>query len=565
MKVIVTGGLGYVGRVLIEELEKAKVEPIVIDGNLFNLATPKDKYINCDILDKGRMGEIFDENAKPAKAVIHLAAIVGDHACLADTRKAIEVNCAGTRNVVELANKHNMKVFLASTCSLYGAEKCSTDSPLTEESHTFPVDFYGQTKYQQERFVTELAKDFCVLRLGTAYGLSPRMRYDLVINMFSAKAANKELITVYGGTQYRPFTHIRDIARAFVHALKKDLSGVYNLSGENVALKDVAQDISKRYGIKAEITELIQDPRNYIVDNKKLRSTGFEFKWNLEKGIDEMVKFSKDIDYREDIYNNRKLMQAFQLDESKILITGGDGGLGNACRKIMPNAQYTGRKELDLQDGRSIDNYFKNHKVETVIHLAAFTGIPPCENDPEKAYDVNVEGTRRILESAKSHGVRHFIYMSTACVFPGTDGGRMEDEDSIPYPKHFYGLSKLMGEEITKSYNSPEMQTTVARTNFTTMPWEYPKAFTDRFGTYLFAQGVAKGLKDLVVYRPKNQVIHVCGDRKISMYEYAKAGGSKVEPMTMADYNGPPLTKNMCLTSKCWKLYRLEDSDYNDS
>jgi hypothetical protein len=96
------------------------------------------------------------------------------------------------------------------------------------------------------------------------------------------------------------------------------------------------------------------------------------------------------------------------------------------------------------------------------------------------------------------------------------------------------------------------------------MPWEYPKAFTDRYGTYLFAQGVAKGIRDILESETEERIIHLCGDRKISMYEYAVAGGSKVEPMTLADYKGPPLTKNMSLGTKVWRKYGLEDSNYSD-
>ena len=491
---------------------------------------------------------------------------MGDPACLVDTKKAIEVNCVGTRNVVELAIKHKMKILHASTCSLYGAENCSLDSPLTEESHIFPIDFYGQTKYQQERFVTELAENYCIFRVATAYGLSPRMRYDLVLNTFAAKAANNVQLTIFGGTQYRPFIHVRDIARAYIYALENDLEGIYNLASQNLMILEVATILKNLYEIKFEITELIYDPRNYIADNKKLLATGFEFNWSVEKGIREMVENSQGIDYRERSYHNKKLMELLQIDESKILITGGTGRLGSACKKIMPHAQYPPRSELDIQKNDTIINYFETQKVEKVIHLAAMTGIPECENNKAEAYDVNVNGTRRLLKAAsKSGNVKHFIYVSTACVFPGNDVNSIENEDNTPDPKNYYSLTKLMAEEIVKTYNSPHMKVTIVRTNFSSMPWPYPKAFTDRYGTYLFPQGVAKGLKDVMIYKLDNLIIHICGDRKISMYEYAKAGGSSVEPMTLDAYKGPPLTVNMSLTSKYWKLYKLEDSDYNDS
>lgn len=251
--------------------------------------------------------------------------------------------------------------------------------------------------------------------------------------------------------------------------------------------------------------------------------------------------------------------------EEKILFTGGSGRLGKACKKIFPAAQYPNSAELNILDAESIAEYFSNHQIDSVIHLAAMANIPLCEENRAKAYDMNVGGTRRMLDTSKKNGVKHFIYLNTACVFPGTDEEAIEEEDSLPYPKHYYGLTKYVAEEIAKTYNDKDMLVTVVRTNFTSMPWEYPKAFVDRFGTYLFAQGVAKGLKDILDEKPKYPIIHICGDKKISMYEYAVAGGSEVEPMTLAEYKGTPLTKNMSITSKYWKLYKLEDSDFNDN
>lgn len=253
------------------------------------------------------------------------------------------------------------------------------------------------------------------------------------------------------------------------------------------------------------------------------------------------------------------------IEEEKILFTGGSGRLGKACKKIFPNAQYPNSTELNILIKEKIDNYFSNHKIDTVIHLAAMVSIPLCEEKKEDTYEMNVNSTRRLLEISKKNGVKHFIYLNTACIFPGTNDEAMEDEDSTPYPKHYYGLTKYIAEEIAKTYNSNEMNVTIVRTNFTSMPWEYPKAFTDRFGTYLFAQGVAKGLKDIIKEKPEYPIIHICGDKKMSMYDYAIAGGSKVEPMTLKDYRGTPLTKNMSLTSKYWRLYKLEDSDFNDN
>ncbi len=253
------------------------------------------------------------------------------------------------------------------------------------------------------------------------------------------------------------------------------------------------------------------------------------------------------------------------IKKKEIMFTGGSGKLGKACKKIFPNAQYPKKSELNILDKVSILTYFSKHQIEIVVHLAAITNVPFCENNKDKAYKTNIDGTRNILEVSRKHGVKHFIYLSTACIFPGTDNNALADEDSLPYPKHYYGLTKYVAEEIAKTYNDLEMMVTIVRTNFTSMPWEYPKAFTDRYGTYLFAQGVAKGLKDIINKKPKHPIIHICGNKKISMYDYAIAGGSKAQPMTLSDYAGISLTKNMAITSKYWKLYKLENSNFNDN
>ncbi len=251
-------------------------------------------------------------------------------------------------------------------------------------------------------------------------------------------------------------------------------------------------------------------------------------------------------------------------DQATLLFTGGSGRLGRACRKIAPEAQYPGRGQLNVQSAASIESYLSSNSVTEVIHMAAVASIPRCEADRSLAHDVNVLGTRRMLAACLAHGVRRFLFLSTACVFPGTDSTSMQDEDSLPDPKNYYGLTKYVAEEIVKGYYDSSMRATVVRTNFTSMPWEYPGAFTDRFGTYLFAQGVVRGLLEVIRAEPRNPIIHVCGDRKLSMYEYARLGGSEVEPMTLDQYDGPPVTVNMSLATKYWQPYSITDADYHD-
>ena len=245
--------------------------------------------------------------------------------------------------------------------------------------------------------------------------------------------------------------------------------------------------------------------------------------------------------------------------EKEILITGGNGRLGKAFKSIIPKALYPTSKEMDIKDFNSVFNYFEKHKPKYVIHLAAKTSIIDCEKDKKDAMRVNVSGTSYMVGVAELNGTKLFIYLNTACIFSGDDGVEFYDEDSIPNPKHFYGLTKLLAEHHVMYHNSDEMQTISIRTNFTSMPWEYPKAFTDRYSTYLFVKDVAKAILEIVEEKPDYRIIHITGDKKISMYDYAIAGGSKVEPITMKDFKNKDvkLTQNMCLTSNCWKLYKL--------
>lgn len=239
-----------------------------------------------------------------------------------------------------------------------------------------------------------------------------------------------------------------------------------------------------------------------------------------------------------------------------ILVTWGNGRLGKACQIVMPDALYPNRQEMDVTSPESIEAFFLKNNITTVVHLVAIASIPKCESDKWLAWKTNVEWVRSMLQIAKKHWVKKFLYLQTACIFSWEED-YMYDEDSLPNPKHYYGLTKLVGEEAVRSYHSEDFQTIIVRTNFTTMPWEYPKAFTDRFGTYLFAEWVCQGIQEILESDTKLPVIHLCWDRELSMYEYATLGGSNVEPMTLEEYKWPPLTRRMSLTSKWWKRYTI--------
>ena len=236
------------------------------------------------------------------------------------------------------------------------------------------------------------------------------------------------------------------------------------------------------------------------------------------------------------------------------LITGGSGALGTELKNKFPNALFPSHNELDISDQSSVLDFFKQNTIDVIIHAAALTGIRACEENKTLAMKTNVEGTKNLVKALiNSHNKTQFIYISTACVFDGHIG--MYKESSIPYPENFYALTKLLGEyEVTKL---PDFL--IIRTNFVAKKkWPYPKAFTDRFGTYLFAQDVAQGILD-VQKKGLQGIVHIVGDKKISVFELAKITTKEVQPMTIKDYSGPTLTMDMSLDTIRWKKYKISN------
>ena len=236
-----------------------------------------------------------------------------------------------------------------------------------------------------------------------------------------------------------------------------------------------------------------------------------------------------------------------------ILVTGGSGGLGSELRLFYPECLSPTRTDLDITNNNQVIDYFNNHSIDLVIHTAAITSVRLCEEDRQLAWNTNVQGTKNLVSAiSKSKNDIKFIYISTACVFDGY--GELYKENDIPYPENFYALTKLIGEtEVSKIKNH-----LIIRTNFVSKkPWPYPAAFTDRFGTYLFAETVAKGITE-ILKEDLNGIIHLVGDKKISMFELAKMTNPNVLPMTMNDYEGPPLTIDMSLDTERWKKYVLK-------
>ena len=236
-----------------------------------------------------------------------------------------------------------------------------------------------------------------------------------------------------------------------------------------------------------------------------------------------------------------------------ILITGITGILGSELKKILPHSICPTHKNLDICDIDAVKKLFSNQKIDTVIHTAALTSVRTCEENRNSAMKINVEGTKNLVEEFKNSNPKgKFVYISTACVFAGNSG--MYNENSIPYPKNFYSLTKLLGENIVNRFTD----SLIIRTNFVgRKKWPYPKAFSDRFGTYLFSDQVAKEIKK-VLEKNLEGIVHIAGDKKISMFELAKITTPNIQSMTIEEYTGPKLTMNMSLDSEILEKSVLE-------
>ncbi|MEJ2249673.1 MAG: NAD-dependent epimerase/dehydratase family protein [Candidatus Lokiarchaeota archaeon] len=375
--VLITGGLGYIGSVLYDILKDENWHVEILDNHLFKELKPTNPFIEADIRNK----EEIREHIQKFDVIVNLAAIVGDPACLIDTNLAIDINCQGTRNVAELCKEYGKDIVHLSTCSIYGSEP---NRLVKEEDEGFPIDFYGQTKYTQERLVREICEgQYCVLRLGTAYGLSPRMRYDLVVNTFAARAKNHNEITIFGGEQERPFVHIRDISRAIAHVIKNDLRDIYNVRGDNLSLLDLGNIVKDLTGCNIKINRSITDKRSYIVENSKLTSTGFEYKYSIADAVNEIIDSPTSTETNKIIYSNLKLTESLKISKTigKRDIQLIDGGIAVDDRGTLTFANdfdfYGVKRFYQVQNfSTSIIRAFHGHRREAkYVYVAKGSAI----------------------------------------------------------------------------------------------------------------------------------------------------------------------------------------------
>ena len=297
LNILVTGGAGYIGSVLVPELLSLGNNVTVIDNFLYRQSSLIDccKYKNFTIIN----GDSRDEKTllrgmEGADVIIPLAALVGFPVCDRDKTAAVTTNRDAVKKIIELRSPEQ-KIIFPCTNSGYGLGQ--GQQFCTEESPINPVSLYGKTKMEAEKAVLEAGNSVC-FRFATLFGASPRMRTDLLVNDFVYRAVFDRALVVFEGNFMRNYLHVRDAARAFIFAIDnfENMKGnTFNcgLDEANMSKLDLCREIQKfipQFTFVEAPVGTDPDKRNYIVSNEKIRAAGFETKYSLQDGIEELIK-----------------------------------------------------------------------------------------------------------------------------------------------------------------------------------------------------------------------------------------------------------------------------------
>jgi nucleoside-diphosphate-sugar epimerase len=297
-KVLITGGAGYIGSVLTEHLLKEEYPVTCLDNLSFGqnslLHLVSDSNFNF-IYGDVRNRKLLEKVIPNFDVIIPLSAIVGASQCDSNPVDAELINRDSVIAMNDIRST-KQKIIYPTTNSGYGTT--TGEVYCTEETPLNPISLYGRTKADAEKNLLNSDKDAVTLRLATVFGMSPRMRTDLLVNNFVLKALTDSYLVIYEKDFKRNYIHVKDIARCFEHCIKNfDLmkNNPYNvgLDSANLSKEELAEKVKKRIP-KLDITykEIDNDPdkRNYIVSNDKIMNTGFKCKYDLDYGIEELIK-----------------------------------------------------------------------------------------------------------------------------------------------------------------------------------------------------------------------------------------------------------------------------------
>lgn len=297
MNILVTGGAGYIGSILVPELLKEKHKVTVLDNFMYNQSSLLDccadknlTIVRGDTRDKAVVAKLM----KDTDAIFPLACLTGAPLCSKDPLAAQTIIVDAVKLILELRSKNQIIIY-PTTNSGYGVGQ--KDKFCTEETPLRPVSSYGKLKCEAENLILTSGNSI-TLRLATAFGVSPRMRLDLLVNDFVYRAVYDRCVVLFEAHFKRNYIHVRDVAQAFMLGLnnfKKMKDQAYNvgLSDANLSKQELCEEIKKHvkefYFIESAVGE-DPDKRDYIVSNEKIEKAGFKPRVSLSDGIKELVK-----------------------------------------------------------------------------------------------------------------------------------------------------------------------------------------------------------------------------------------------------------------------------------
>lgn len=310
MRILVTGGAGYIGSTLVPLLLNSGHRVRVLDNlswggeSLLGVwSHPAFEFISGDVRDP----KTLQRAVAGVEAVVHLAAVVGDPACARDPDRARAVNLEASRALLDLSASTGVSRFVfASTCSNYG-RMADRSQYVTETSELRPVSLYAETKVAFERALAALpgggVLSPTILRFATVFGVSPRMRFDLTVNQFTMQMVRAKRLVLYGGQFWRPYIHVRDVARSVALVLASPVSSVggqvFNVgdTAQNYQKAQIVDLIGKQLDEEVVIENVAQpdDPRDYRVNFDKIQNhLGFRITRTVPEGIHEVMELVRD-------------------------------------------------------------------------------------------------------------------------------------------------------------------------------------------------------------------------------------------------------------------------------
>ena len=292
MKILITGGCGYIGTNLIPYLLKENHKIISVDTKWFGDYLPKHKNLKNLKLD---IADINKVNLKGVDCVIHLASVSNDPMAEIDKNLSWETSALNSMKLMEHLVKNKVKrIIYASSGSVYGI---NDKKRITEDTELNPISLYNKVKMVTERILLSYSKsiELFIVRPATVCGFSKRMRLDVSVNALTFSALSKKKITVFGGNQVRPNIHMDDMVELynFLTKINKKFTGIYNAGFDNVSILGMAKLIKKEISCEIFINKSVTDPRNYRLDSSKLLRIGFKPSKNIISAIKELKEYYK--------------------------------------------------------------------------------------------------------------------------------------------------------------------------------------------------------------------------------------------------------------------------------